>query len=1309
MRSDANHVCLLRLTATLELLTKHQLYADSQSLDHEEHNLSVIEQLTILQSKLRENSVVPLTSVVSPFARLLKDPSLSAPFKLSALEALNGVAALQQTDSSAEAVLAEVVDAIIECKFVQTDAHLDEVVQLSIFESLSRLLSGSMRRLVGDEVFWRVVQMCHSTVVTLAETAHSAAAQSAQILLSFSLNALLEYSVAFGKVGLPCIGKCLSHFVSILEDFLLKSASQTMRQNLSNSSLSLLVGNLDVGKSEDADFTGLLAVNCLHSILLGNGDLNNSRRVIANCPSLMAICVDDLPKLCVLYCTKRPSPTVLLTVLPLIQTLLQLFMPLQKVLLECAMVHIYLKALYQLKLLLTMLSVDRDEVERQKYSSVFDVECIGVILSSLSDMLSEQSSLSLLFISFDCDPSRPDVVLPLLEMLCHSAHFALTDSIQDVTLALPVNIALKCLVRLVESMNERLDTQLPGAKIEDTANFPSVLSHHFSMSLRAKALLSEACRLFAEKPSRGVNFMLEKGILASPLSSSNVSRFLRMCPSLPKDIVGSFLGELGKDDPKDAVDSKIFHAEVLDSYVKSFKFNGQNLLSCIRIFLSAFRLPGEAQQIDRIIGAFSEHCHSCCIEGTSGVLENSMVTYLLTFSIIMLQTDRHNPNIREDRKMTLEQFIRNNLNYGADVNQTRQLPREFLEEIFHDICKHPIRTEKNDFESVFRTESWEEMQLSVSSNPALAVVVSSGFPLEILDILLSQQQRMAVEDVKRLSGVLPSGINDGEMGFSIAETVEEAAAEFLHESHGLKTMLISRRISGCHGVVDLEIFCLSWKKLLRVAYAPFLPRLPRKLNVAQDAEVVDLGSLEIGIEILIYCLKAASQSEMQEEMDTILALLGCQCGLMDESEITPILIDIESSQVPKLSLVQFSKSAEVKFTVRFLRRLMSSIRSRTALSTFLQLSLNSPRYFSLNGWRLLLRITGLLRDCSLLNKDFVLHTDEEDLPTAQRSEFEEKLADDRKANIALLKLLNITPEFDGAKISDCPSRWDDGYNGHASNVGINWMVLKMSNDEFDSDKAFHAAFDMLREIVTKSNLEDLIPSTRFIDENAVFNFLKAMFIEAEAEDNADGSRNSHDLIATRPHLIQSMLMYCPPPSRNSCCWFEVLAVEACQRNRDRFPAIWPLFDSHYSLLKTISAPSYVHERRIVGFLRLSTRSLARRNLSSQIIGILQSVFLSDENSSSLLTDIYAAQISLGMFTLFTHNVSFLPQLRLNQWQVLFDIIALISRQGGFPSIKAFETMAWLLHEPRLVSALMFKIVTDIYLEGRGSGVLRRWH
>jgi hypothetical protein len=70
-------------------------------------------------------------------------------------------------------------------------------------------------------------------------------------------------------------------------------------------------------------------------------------------------------------------------------------------------------------------------------------------------------------------------------------------------------------------------------------------------------------------------------------------------------MVGSFLGEAGKSG-RDAAgahqtDTCEFHAAVLAAFGNSFDFRGQPLVVALRVFLSSFRLPGEAQQIDRVI------------------------------------------------------------------------------------------------------------------------------------------------------------------------------------------------------------------------------------------------------------------------------------------------------------------------------------------------------------------------------------------------------------------------------------------------------------------------------------------------------------------------------------------------------------------------------------------------------------------------------------------------------------------------------------------------------------------------------------
>ena len=49
-----------------------------------------------------------------------------------------------------------------------------------------------------------------------------------------------------------------------------------------------------------------------------------------------------------------------------------------------------------------------------------------------------------------------------------------------------------------------------------------------------------------------------------------------------------------------------FPLAVMHSYVDSMKFSGLKFDAAIREFLKGFRLPGEAQKIDRIMEKFAE-------------------------------------------------------------------------------------------------------------------------------------------------------------------------------------------------------------------------------------------------------------------------------------------------------------------------------------------------------------------------------------------------------------------------------------------------------------------------------------------------------------------------------------------------------------------------------------------------------------------------------------------------------------------------------------------------------------------------------
>ena len=77
------------------------------------------------------------------------------------------------------------------------------------------------------------------------------------------------------------------------------------------------------------------------------------------------------------------------------------------------------------------------------------------------------------------------------------------------------------------------------------------------------------------------------------------------------------------------------------------------LLTALRRLLNTFKLPGEAQKIDRIVQAFADHWFDSNRDGpgdAGGVplnpFHSSDGAYVLSFSIIMLNTDRHSSQIK---------------------------------------------------------------------------------------------------------------------------------------------------------------------------------------------------------------------------------------------------------------------------------------------------------------------------------------------------------------------------------------------------------------------------------------------------------------------------------------------------------------------------------------------------------------------------------------------------------------------------------------------------------------------------------------
>lgn len=79
-------------------------------------------------------------------------------------------------------------------------------------------------------------------------------------------------------------------------------------------------------------------------------------------------------------------------------------------------------------------------------------------------------------------------------------------------------------------------------------------------------------------------------------------------------------------------------------------------------------------------------------EQNPDVFPTADVAFILAFSIIMLNTDLHNPAIKEERRMTKDGFTRNN----RGICDGQDLPEELLNSIFDRIKASPISLKEDD-------------------------------------------------------------------------------------------------------------------------------------------------------------------------------------------------------------------------------------------------------------------------------------------------------------------------------------------------------------------------------------------------------------------------------------------------------------------------------------------------------------------------------------------------------------------------------------------------------------------------------------
>ncbi|XP_077073845.1 IQ motif and Sec7 domain ArfGEF 1a isoform X2 [Siphateles boraxobius] len=220
---------------------------------------------------------------------------------------------------------------------------------------------------------------------------------------------------------------------------------------------------------------------------------------------------------------------------------------------------------------------------------------------------------------------------------------------------------------------------------KDTRN--SWDSPAFSSDLMRKRQYRIGLNLFNKKPEKGVQYLTERGFI--PDTPVGVAHFLLQRKGLSRQMIGEFLGNRQKQ----------FNRDVLDCVVDELDFSGMELDEALRKFQAQIRVQGEAQKVERLIEAYSQR-YCICNADVVRQFRNPDTIFILAFAIILLNTDMYSPNVKLERKMKLEDFVKN----LRGVDDGQDIPREMLVGIYERIQKKELKTNDDHVSQVQKVE-----------------------------------------------------------------------------------------------------------------------------------------------------------------------------------------------------------------------------------------------------------------------------------------------------------------------------------------------------------------------------------------------------------------------------------------------------------------------------------------------------------------------------------------------------------------------------------------------------------------------------
>jgi golgi-specific brefeldin A-resistance guanine nucleotide exchange factor 1 len=321
------------------------------------------------------------------------------------------------------------------------------------------------------------------------------------------------------------------------------------------------------------------------------------------------------------------------------------------------------------------------------------VENIGTLIRIPTFMIE-------LFVNYDCAVDRQDLCEDMIGLLSRNAF---PDAATWSTTSVPP-LCLDSLLSFVQFMADRSHQDMSADSAEQ-------LEKLRAQRVRKRLIKSGAAK-FNDDPKAGVAYLVRNGIIQNPDEPMQIAQFLKGTSHISKKVLGDFI-------------TKKNNVALLTAFISLFRFEGRRIDEALRDMLSSFRLPGESALIERIVTIFVEQYFN--VNGNEDIADKD-AGFVLTYAIIMLNTDLFNPNASKGQKrMGPEDFSKN----LRGVNSGNDFAPEYLHEIYDAIKENEIiLPDEHDNKHAF-DYAWKELLMKTHDAGSLELCTTNAFDSEM--------------------------------------------------------------------------------------------------------------------------------------------------------------------------------------------------------------------------------------------------------------------------------------------------------------------------------------------------------------------------------------------------------------------------------------------------------------------------------------------------------------------------------------------------------------------------------------------------